>query len=76
MITKDFNKFNLANAMLKENYDSGSSNPSSYNTMKTGKKTLKERVNRRLEPPKYGEECKDSLNKDVIKVHSHLNLNL
>ena len=43
--------------MLKENYDSGSSNPSSY---KTGKKTLKERINRKLGDSQYGGDCKHS----------------
>jgi hypothetical protein len=40
LLTKDFNKFNLQPVALKDKYEDGSSNPSSMNTMMTGKKTL------------------------------------
>lgn len=40
LLTKDFNKFNLQPVALKDKFEDGSSNPSSMNTMNTGKKTL------------------------------------
>jgi len=55
----DFNKFNLQGAMLKDNYDSGSSRPSSLNTMKTGKKTLGTVYNRKIAEQHYGADCRD-----------------
>ena len=46
--TKYYNKINLESALLKETYDDRTSNQSSNNTYKTGKRTLNTAVNRRL----------------------------
>lgn len=46
--TKDYNQIQLESALLKVNYADLSSNQSSNNTDKTGKKTLNTMINRRL----------------------------
>ena len=53
--TKDFNAFNLESAQLKDNCDSGSSNPSSFNTKNTGTKTLNQRISRKIGESNYGD---------------------
>ena len=55
--TKDFNQIQLKTAMLKDTYDSGSSNPSSMYTAQTGKRTLKDRNHRKLADSIYGGAC-------------------
>lgn len=57
MKMKDFNEIQLESAMLKENYE-GSSNPSSMNTMQTGKRSLKDRRRKKLADSIYGGACK------------------
>lgn len=46
--TKDYNKFNLQNAMLKDPHEDITSNQSSGNTYVTGKRTLNTMMNRRM----------------------------
>lgn len=56
--TKDFNKIKLESALLKTDYDSCSSNPSSMYTAQTGKRTLNERNQRKLGHSQHSGTCK------------------
>jgi hypothetical protein len=68
--TKDFNKIKPESALLKTDFESGSSNPSSRFTGQTGKRSVNERNKRRLGESQYSGACKLTLNFKIFSIIS------